>query len=276
MASSYKSSTSFADAKRQFRNELPDDAEFDDVLDLIGTGTFTANQERVVAALAANDWLGFDYPAQAISAVYSRNLSREFDVSDELLSAIDQAGVLYEVEIQDNAVARMLDWDAPLSKQPFIIKEPKEQIIARVKAEGRKPTLIEKASVDVQTKGFGDKSGQVFYNDLVTKTGSPEAASEALEKAGIPGIKYLDQASRNVVITQGFIKPLAALIRGKEKVTRNLVVFDDSIITIKRVDGKPVTAEAFSLGPEGQPVDRKPAPAFEREETELRWSDARK
>ncbi|MEE8309788.1 MAG: hypothetical protein V3R34_05270, partial [Hyphomicrobium sp.] len=57
--------------------------------------------------------------------------------------------------------------------------------------------------------------------------------------------------------------------------TRNLVVFDDSVITVKKVNGKRVTAEAFAIGPAG-PVERKPTPAFENEETELRWIEARK
>jgi len=106
-------------------------------------------------------------------------------------------GHLLEVEFDDKAIARMLDWDAPLSEQPFIIKEPKEQIIARVRAEGRKPTIAEGVSVNLQSGSFNDKSGQVFYKDLAHKLGSEEAASRALNEAGIPGIKFYDGNSRN-------------------------------------------------------------------------------
>jgi hypothetical protein len=43
----------------------------------------------------------------------------------------------------------------------------------------------------------------------------PDAASQALREAGIPGIRYLDQGSR-----------------GSGEGTRNLVIFDDKLVKI--------------------------------------------
>ena len=46
---------------------------------------------------------------------------------------------------------------------------------------------------------FGpDKKGQGFYKELEAVYGSDKAASEALAKAGIPGLKYFDGMSRGI------------------------------------------------------------------------------
>lgn len=70
-----------------FKKELTDDADVSEVMNLIGTGYFNTNQERVLNALEQNSWLGFDYPSQAISAAYTE-LDRYY-ASDELLAAIN-------------------------------------------------------------------------------------------------------------------------------------------------------------------------------------------
>jgi hypothetical protein len=94
VAETYQRATSFADTKRKFLEDLPEDSEFEDVIDLMGTGRFTEDQEAVIRALEKDDWLGFDYPSQAISAAYSKNLS-DWDPSDELRDAVNNAGHLY-------------------------------------------------------------------------------------------------------------------------------------------------------------------------------------
>lgn len=75
------------DVKREFLSELPEDAEFDEVLDLVGTGAFNPKNDAVIKALAADDWLGFDYPSQAISAALSGRLEN-YDASPELVQAV--------------------------------------------------------------------------------------------------------------------------------------------------------------------------------------------
>lgn len=75
------------DIKKAFLDALSEDAEFDDVTDMIGTGTFSPEQESLLRALEKDDWLGFDYPAQAISAALGNNLSG-YDASKELKDAV--------------------------------------------------------------------------------------------------------------------------------------------------------------------------------------------
>lgn len=81
---------SLRDLKREFLAELPEDASVEDVLELIGTGTFSPYNEAILKALADNEWLGFDYPAQAISAALGGQIAN-YDPSPELTKAIADA-----------------------------------------------------------------------------------------------------------------------------------------------------------------------------------------
>jgi hypothetical protein len=89
-ANSRLSAQPFSKVKRAFLKELPEDAEFEDVIDRVGTGHFTKEQDEVIRALEADDWLGFDYPSQAINAAYTDNV-RNWDPSDRLLKALDES-----------------------------------------------------------------------------------------------------------------------------------------------------------------------------------------
>lgn len=74
--------------KRAFLDALPEDAQFEDLVGLIGSGTFTAKQEELVRRLEADDWLGFDSPAQAISAALGGEID-QWTTSAELLAAVE-------------------------------------------------------------------------------------------------------------------------------------------------------------------------------------------
>lgn len=223
-----------------------------------------------------------------------------------LTTLIDSGGVevtggsLYEVEISDEAVAKMLDWDAPLSEQPEIApllneaiglngetvdywKQQLSEDLAENGPAGYSEDRLERVVDEVAQYGeygpeFGSNAydelreaaperadefidvverqglggidpqvdtGQQVYRLLAGALSSEQAASERLRDAGIPGIKYFDQGSRDA-----------------NTGTRNLVVFDDSIITIKSVNGEPVTKtesnqilEQSSLDNTGKPLN---------------------
>ena len=74
--------------KREFLDNLPEDAEFDDVLSLVGTGRFSPSNDAFITALAADDWLGFSYPSQAINTALGNDLS-SYDPSPALLAAVN-------------------------------------------------------------------------------------------------------------------------------------------------------------------------------------------
>ena len=77
----------------------------------------------------------------------------------------------------------------------------------------------------------------------MSKAGSHEAskaASESFRDTGIPGIKYLDQGSRNMgprISKLSDAKAHLNKLRSEEGRTRNYVVFDDKLIEILRKYG---------------------------------------
>ena len=75
------------DIKRKFLDELPEDADFDEVMELVEEGYFSPDMAEVLRALEADDYLGFDYPSQGISAAYGDNIG-DYDPSQRLLDAI--------------------------------------------------------------------------------------------------------------------------------------------------------------------------------------------
>jgi len=124
------------------------------------------------------------------------------DAANKALAKIN-ANNLYRVNIPDEHVAKMLDWDKPLSEQAPEVQKALSGMMAD--APIRKP--IDRVPLR------GDAPAGVVYDALAERLGSREAASKVLADAGIPGIKYLDQGSRTA--GQG---------------TRNFVVFDPAIL----------------------------------------------
>jgi predicted GNAT family acetyltransferase len=115
-------------------------------------------------------------------------------------------GQLYHLDLPDEDVAKYLDWDAPLSEQSESV---------RAALEKTNPVRIENGTAYIGNESLGaaspgdelnfwagmQKSGESMYRAIEKAHGSKQAASEALRRAGIPGLKYFDQMSRG---PQGF------------------------------------------------------------------------
>jgi hypothetical protein len=80
------------DIQNEFLNELPEDASIEEVVEMLGTGQFSPKNEELISALDDDNWLGFDFPAQAISVALGRNTSN-YDVSPRLTQAVKNAQV---------------------------------------------------------------------------------------------------------------------------------------------------------------------------------------
>jgi len=101
----------------------------------------------------------------------------------------------------------MLDWDAPLSKQP-----------KSVKAALKKGNYAAADDLSI--------TGGEFYRRLMQEGGAgQDELAAALKADGIPGIRYLDGNSR--VTSFG----------PRDSGTRNFVVFDDQLPKILEVNG---------------------------------------
>lgn len=120
--------------------------------------------------------------------------------------AINDQGHMYEVRINAEP-HEFLDWDKALSEHP----EPIKNVLSGKMGLNETPA---------SSLGRAYKN-QMFAGDIVGQnTASPSDLSLALNKMGIPGIKYLDQGSR-----------------GSGEGSRNYVVFNDKLIDILRKYG---------------------------------------
>lgn len=134
-------------------------------------------------------------------------------------SPAKSVGYEYKVDIPDDQIAKMLDWDKPLKDQPQSVKD-------FVKQRKQLPNL-KKSYKDF---GGAKMTGHEIHQWLKSGSGvgldNPKSygvAENQLLGGGIPGIKYLDQGSR-----------------GAGKGTSNFVVFDDQIPQILEINDKPV------------------------------------
>jgi hypothetical protein len=119
-----------------------------------------------------------------------------------------EGGAFYKVDLPDEHIAKMLDWDKPLSQQSLFVQQ----------------TL---SAADKRAKDSLYQNGAEYYRALMSRHAqnapphvklddaenmAQSLASQQLHALGIPGIRYLDQGSR--AGGQG---------------TSNYVVFEDQI-----------------------------------------------
>jgi hypothetical protein len=155
------------------------------------------------------------------------------DQIEKAISAIksgqhkEVSGSLYTVDLPDEQIAKMLDWDKPLSQQPEAVQK-----------------LAKEFNLTRNASNTGESKGSYIYQNLATRLAEPPfnerspfssgapIASAKLKELGIPGIRYLDQGSR-----------------GGVKGTSNFVVFpgEESKLKIMEVNGRPVVIDEEEL-----------------------------
>ena len=187
----------------------------------------------------------------------------------------DKPPQIYKIDLPDEQIANMMDWDKPISKQPTVMKalraeaeqrvrdrlqidveneiikgmpppdisggymglfseaniplnkKVQEQALEKINQMDLKP-LVEKELDSMKPPDMTwDMSGQDFYRLLSRTSGAPEKASDILRNQGVPGIRYLDQASRSPETGNA---------------TSNFVVFpkNEGLLKIEEVNGQPV------------------------------------
>ena len=163
--------------------------------------------------------------------------------SDKWIDKLDPAklqpgGSLYKVDLPDTAIAKMLDWDKPLSQQhpdvqavllkhPDVLDQIQKSEAQRVLLNERSPMRLDKipsASIPYDASRMKGKDAltAIQQRSALGKTGGVE---EQLRKAGIPGIRYLDGGSR-----------------GTGTGTSNFVVFpgNEDLLRILERNGQPI------------------------------------
>jgi hypothetical protein len=163
------------------------------------------------------------------------NAKRTFDMASKAFQN-QKGSYLYQVDLPDEQIANMLDYDKPLSKQPPAVqawlRSPynayRNQLTAK-DVGGNEPTgamILGK----LQELMSGGKKNDVFTN--AANFGAANASRELME-AGIPGIRYLDEGSR-----------------GAGKGTSNFVVFPgmENMLRIEQINEQPINSLLQTLG----------------------------
>lgn len=133
-------------------------------------------------------------------------------VEREGLETIKLPGYTYAVDLPDEFIEKMVDWDVSFSEQPKFIQEAIMSTRSKLT-----PDDIENLGGKEGVELLYSPETRItdFLNTMQSVRGSSNAGEKMLLEAGIPGIKYFDGFSR-------------AAGEG----TRNYVVFDDSILKI--------------------------------------------
>lgn len=140
--------------------------------------------------------------------------------------AINNNSQLYKVDIPDELIPRMLDWDKPLSQQHPEVQKAWERFINSKQGKRYAKELGDASNLKNSRHG-----GELLGEDLIKNVmGANEAsntyrqaASDYFKQQGIPGIRYLDGNSR-----------------GTGGGTSNFVIFDDKIPKILERNGVPL------------------------------------
>jgi hypothetical protein len=184
-------------------------------------GGLTNKQEFV------SDMLSQGRPEMSILDLYAQKYGGSFD--DAMKDLIDvkeiykKSGNLYKVDLPDEKIAAMLDWDAPLIEQNqnvlnaakklgFAYTKPQklssEDKWALFDKDGyydiKNPTFKTKKEAQDFLKNnktlYPDITGGDFHDSISTKLnqfgGNDKKTSEVLNSYGVFGIKYFDEASR--------------------------------------------------------------------------------
>ena len=151
---------------------------------------------------------------------------KDIDVLSKLQGLKRSEGNLYKVDIPDDQIAKMLDWDKPLSEQSESVRN------ALPEALSKRPEMTG-AELYNAFSGSGAYKPELNSGFHFAKQGS-----DTLKEKGIPGIKYLDGGSRSG--GQG---------------TSNFVLFADDIAKILERNDQPIgeLAEMLSSGKKVKP-----------------------
>ena len=173
---------------------------YGDVTDIVGQRL----DRQMKDALKAND---MDW--------YNKTADMKLDLARFKESPPPNVGNLYKVDIPDEHIPNMLDWDKPLIQQPKSVQE------ALAKYD---PDMYSVKGADYDSAELGQSIYQRLIQNNVKKFGhggNQKRASEDLNALGIKGIRYYDEGSRQAGGTSNF------------------VVFDPSTVKILEKNGKP-------------------------------------
>lgn len=196
----------------------------------------TGNQGRAAAADGLIDAL----PAPVRMELYRAMNMRDGWIKDAQLEDIfsrypdartvaqEKTANLYKVDLPDEAIAKMLDWDKPLSQQPREVQSAWGKFLSSKVGQKYAQQLGGASNLTKSATG-GELTGESLMKNLMGANEAKEnyraLASDYLRNQGIPGIRYLDGGSR-----------------GAGAGSSNFVVFpgNESLLNILERNGQPI------------------------------------
>jgi hypothetical protein len=112
------------------------------------------------------------------------NYAKSIDLNK--FTGIPRTGNLYKVDLPDEKIATMLDWDKPLSEQSQYVQDAMTKIGMPLNKTGKE--AYEGIGYEMGRQKGSTRSTVVPFN--------PAEASNFLQQQGIAGIKYFDEGSR--------------------------------------------------------------------------------
>lgn len=218
VAKSYKSlgvDNLYKNLWENWNDELTDYDSFEEFISGMKSGDtpdFMSQKDvTFLSKLLEEDLLGFESAGQAIREIRRNpNWTSDFDASDELVSAFEDMGTMYTLDLPDTDIEKMLDWDTPMPRQS-------EHVLKAIESDPLMSSIMK-----ARARYGDDFTPNVFMNDLEADVGelnnvglreAKKLTAERLAGVGVPGNKYLDGISR-----------------GKGEGTRNYVVWDQEVL----------------------------------------------
>ena len=163
--------------------------------------------ENIQKDISGIEWMGPE----------NTNLNDLLAIRELLKSGKPVGPRTYEVNLKARP-EEFLDWDRPLREQSARVQSiPGIAEAARTEAYNRALAATNKPRADQlwsMVKNPLDATGEFAFSQLAPRRSSPEA-SKMLYEAGIPGIRYLDQGSRQLALDQAAALKAAEQMRGK-------------------------------------------------------------
>jgi hypothetical protein len=132
-----------------------------------------------------------------------------------------QSGNLYKVDIPDQNIPTMMDWDKPLGQQSDFVKKAIQSLKSKIT-----PEMKEELGGNLNLLFGKDVTPSQFLNtlEIIHPESKAGIGEEMLNQVGVKGIRYLDNTSRDA-----------------GKGTSNFVVFDPSDVKILEQNSKPLS-----------------------------------
>ena len=205
----FKAFTNVEDAPLMFKGKRVDTPWNEDIsqrwADVIEKNKFKPEQiedfQGVLGNLSQVNTMQ-DVPSVVRGFTPSQKSIYEKYVKPELTKPESLEAYMYKVDVPDEVLPKMLDWDKPLVKQTKEVQDALKKLGISTDAQKLNEfddALLQALFDNEKTKHLLPKepinpTGAEIYQRFVG--GSPESVSQKLKDVGITGIKYLDAFSR--------------------------------------------------------------------------------